>query len=118
MKAKVSVAKAADGERFIPKGTDGAQAAVINATQEVMMAYGIGKFDVGYTPFGGVALYNPSLEDIKGHELKRPDVLNIILPETFKHLASVLFVHGVMRIELDEFTEEDIEAIKKTWNQI
>jgi hypothetical protein len=117
MKAKISVAKASDGGTFIPRGTEGAQTAVVNAAQEVMLAYGVGKFDVGYTPFGGVALYKPSVEDIEGHELKRPDVLNIILPETFKHLAHILFIHGVMRIELEEFTEEDITAIKKTWNQ-
>jgi hypothetical protein len=118
MKAKISIAKTKEGKSFVPRGVEGARTQLVNAVQLIMAAYGVSKFDVGYTPFGGVVMYNPSVEAIKDHELKRPDVLDIILPETFKNLAPILFTHGVMRIELDEFTDEDILGIKKTWNQV
>ena len=117
MKVRASIARAQSGVDYIPAGMAVIQPRIVDTVREFLVTYGVSRFDVGLSPFGGVTTYKPQVADIEGLG-ERPPILTQAMREVFRNLAPVLLMHGVVSIELTEVTDDDKAAIRKIWDEV
>jgi len=117
MKVKGFVSRSAEGLDFVPAGISKITPMVLDSVKEIMIMYGVSRFDVGFLPFGSVTTYVPKVADIKNLP-PRPAVLDQAIREVFKNLAPVIFMHGIMVVELTDFTDEELKNITKLWQEV
>jgi hypothetical protein len=117
MRVKGFVSRTPEGLDFVPAGMVKLNPRIIDMVKDLMLMYGVRKFDVGFMPFGNVTTYTPKVADIEGLP-ERPPTLTQALKEVFKNLAPILFIHGVMGVELAEFTDEDLQKVKDLWKEV
>lgn len=117
MKIKATQVKTHDGSDFVPAGITKVRPLIVEAVRQTMLIYGVKKFDVGFMPFGSVTTYVPKVGDIEGLP-PRPAVLDQAIREVFRNLAPVLFIHGIMTVELTDLTEEELKQLAELWKEV